>query len=154
MTTSQAASQAPLALPTSSKLLCAVYAVISVAALIATWSQNAAYFDNPGGFLVEFLNDSKVTPASRSLTVDIVLFFLAAAILMVIEARKHGVRFVWLYIVGGMLIAISVTFPLFLIARELRVGRTETTRLGAVDTVLLALFAVVSAGLTVWVDMG
>jgi hypothetical protein len=142
------------ALPTASKVLCAVYAVISLAALIATWSQNAAYFDNPGRFLVDFLNDSKVTPASRSLTVDIVLFFLAAGILMVVEARKHGVKYVWLYILGGFAIAISVTFPLFLIAREMRIGRTEETRLGAVDTVLLAVFAVVAAGLTIWVDMG
>ena len=131
-----------------------MYAVISIAALIATWSQNAAYFDNPGRFLVDFLNDSRVTPASRSLTVDIVLFFLAAAILMVVEARKHGVKFVWLYILGGFAIAISVTFPLFLIAREMRVGRTEETRLAAVDTVLLGVFAVVAAGLTIWVDMG
>jgi hypothetical protein len=129
MTTSQAAT----ALPTSSKVLCAVYGAISIAALIATWSQNAAYFDNPSGFLLDFLNDSKVTAASRSLTVDIVLFFLAAAILMVVEARKHGVRFVWAYILGGFAIAISVTFPLFLIAREIRVGRTEATRLGAID---------------------
>jgi hypothetical protein len=142
------------ALPTASKALCAVYAVISLAALIATWSQNAAYFDNPGRFLVDFLNDSKVTPASRSLSVDIVLFFLAAGILMVVEARKHGVKYVWLYILGGFAIAISVTFPLFLIAREMRIGRTEETRLGAVDTVLLAVFAVVAAGLTIWVDMG
>jgi hypothetical protein len=142
------------ALPTASKALCAVYAVISLAALIATWSQNAAYFDNPGRFLVDFLNDSKVTPASRSLTVDIVLFFLAAGILMVVEARKHGVKYVWLYILGGFAIAISVAFPLFLIAREMRIGRTEETRLGALDTVLLAVFAVVAAGLTIWVDMG
>jgi hypothetical protein len=142
------------ALPTTSKALCAVYAVISIAALIATWSQNAAYFDNPGRFLVDFLNDSKVTPASRSLTVDIVLFFLAAAILMVVEARKHGVKFVWLYILGGFAIAISVTFPLFLIAREMRVGRTEETRLSAVDTAALVVLAVVIAGLTIWVDMG
>jgi Terpene cyclase DEP1 len=141
-------------LPTSSKVLCAVYGVISIAALIATWSQNAAYFDNPGRFLLNFLNDSKVTAASRSLTVDIVLFFLAASILMVVEARKHAVRFVWAYILGGFAIAISVTFPLFLIAREIRVGKTETTRLGAVDTVLLAVFAVVAGGLTIWVDMG
>lgn len=150
MTTSEAATT----LPTSSKVLCTLYGAIAIAALIATWSQNAAYFDNPGGFLLEFLNDSKVTPASRSLTVDIVLFFLAAAILMVVEARKHGVRFVWAYIAGGLAIAISVTFPLFLIARELRVGRTETTRLGAVDTVLLALLAILSAGMTIWVDVG
>ncbi|MDT7792515.1 MAG: hypothetical protein QOD59_1951 [Mycobacterium sp.] len=131
-----------------------MYAVISLAALIATWSQNAAYFDNPGRFLVDFINDSKVTPASRSLTVDIVLFFLAAGILMVVEARKHGVKYVWLYILGGFAIAISVAFPLFLIAREMRIGRTEETRLGAVDTVLLGVFAVVAAGLTIWVDMG
>jgi inner membrane protein involved in colicin E2 resistance len=143
-----------MALPTSSKVLCAVYGAISIVALIANWSQNAAYFDNPGGFLVDFLNDSTVTPASRSLTVDIVLFFLAAAILMVIEARKHGIRFVWAYIVGGLAIAISVTFPLFLIARELRVGRTGTTRLGAVDTVLLAVLAMAAVGMTIWVDMG
>jgi Terpene cyclase DEP1 len=154
MTTTQAASQPPIALPTSSKVLCAVYGAIAIAALIATWSQNAAYFDNPGGFLFDFFNDSKVTPASRSLTVDIVLFLLAAAILMVIEARKHGVRFVWAYIVGGLAIAISVTFPLFLIARELRVGRTETTRLGAVDTVCLGALAVAAVGMTIWVDMG
>jgi hypothetical protein len=147
-------SQAMTALPTSSKVLCGVYAAIALAALVATWSQNAAYLDEPGRFLLDFLNDSKVTPASRSLSADIVLFFLAAGILMVVEARKHGVRFVWAYILGGFAIAISVTFPLFLIARELRVGRTEESRLGAVDTVLLALFAVVAVGLTIWVDMG
>ena len=147
-------SQATTALPTSSRVLCAVYGVISIAALIATWSQNAAYFDNPGGFLLNFLNDSKVTAASRSLTVDIVLFMLSASILMVVEARKHGVRFVWAYILGGLAIAISVTFPLFLIARQIRVGRTETTRLGAIDTVLLAVLAVLAGGLTIWVDVG
>lgn len=156
-TTGQPAGQPALALPTSSKVLCAVYGVIAVAALIATWSQNAAYFASsrdPGRFLVDFLNDSRVTPGSRSLTVDIVLFFLAAAILMVIEARKHGVRYVWAYIAAGYAIAISVAFPLFLIARELRVGRTETTRLGPVDTALLAVLAIVAAGLTIWVDIG
>ena len=141
-------------MPTSSKVLCAVYAAIALIALIATWSQNVAYFDNPGGFLLDFLNDSRVTPASRSLTVDIVLFFLAAAILMVVEARKHGVKFVWLYIAGGFAIAISVTFPLFLIAREIRVSRTDETRLSPFDTAALAVLAVVMVGLTIWVDMG
>ena len=150
MTTSRVAT----VLPASSKVLCTVYGLIAIAALIATWSQNAAYFDNPGRFMIDFFNDSKVTPASRSLTVDIVLFFLAAAILMVAEARKHGVKFVWAYIVGGLAIAISVTFPLFLIARELRVGRTETTRLGVADTVLLAVLAVGAVVMTIWVDMG
>ena len=141
-------------LPTSRKVLCVVYGAIAAAALIATWSQNLAYFDKPARFVLDFLNDSKVTPASRSLTVDILLFFLAAMILMVIEARKHGVKFVWLYIVGGFAIAISVTFPLFLIARELRMGASDAPRLHTTDTILLAVVAVLVAGLTIWVDAG
>jgi uncharacterized protein DUF2834 len=141
-------------LPTSRKLLCVVYGVIAIAALVATWSQNVAYFDHPARSLLDFANDSKVTPSSRSLTVDILFFFFAAAILMVIEARKHGVKFVWLYILGGAAIAISVTFPLFLIARELRMGASDAPSLPARDTILLAVSAVLIAGLVIYADVG
>jgi hypothetical protein len=141
-------------LPSASKALCAVYAVIAVAALVATWSQVAAYFEPPATFSTGFFDDVRVTAASRSLTADALLVFLAAAVLMVVEARKHGIRFVWLYIVGGATIAISVTFPLFLIARELRVATSAPARLGPVDTVALAAFAIVVAALTIWVDAG
>jgi hypothetical protein len=146
-------SQAETGLPTSSKVLCAAYGAIAVAALIATWSQNVAYLHKPSGF-VDFWVATKVNPASRSITVDIILFGLAATVWMVIEARKHGVRFVWLYVVGGGLIAISVTFPLFLIARELRISRTEPTRLGPVDTTALVLFAAASLLFVTWIDVG
>ena len=48
-------------MPVSRKLLCAVYATIAVAALLATWSQNVAYFQNVadlvGGF-GPFLTDT------------------------------------------------------------------------------------------------
>ena len=149
MTTTQAGTT----LPTSSKVLCAAYGVIAIAALIATWSQNLAYFDRGSDFLTAFWNDTKVNPASRSITVDIALFLLAAAILMVIEARKHDVKFVWAYIIGGFLIAISVTFPLFLIAREVRVSRTDPTRLGTGDTIALTLLALFTAAFVIWVDV-
>ena len=140
-------------MPVSRKLLCAVYATIAIAALIATWSQNASYFKNIARFFTDFMADTKVTPASRSITVDILFFFLAAAIFMVIEARKHGVRFVWAYIVGGALIAISVTFPLFLLARELRLATTDGARLKAVDVIPLTLFAALIVGSVVYVDV-
>lgn len=130
---------------TSRKILCGIYAAIAAVALVATWTQNAAYLGDSAGFLKNFLLDLKTTPASRSITVDIVLFFLAAAIFMVIEARKHGVPFVWAYIVGGMLIAISVTFPLFLIARERKLAATEDPGPKTVDVILLVAFAAVAA---------
>lgn len=145
------------AMPTSSKILCAVYAGIALAALVATWSQNLAYLHSPADlmtFVGTFVTDTKVNPASRSITVDILMLFLAAAIFMVIEARKHDVKLVWVYLIGGAFIAISVTFPLFMIARELRICRTDPTRLKPTDVVVLALFAVGLAWLVVWIDMG
>ena len=141
-------------MPTSRKLLCVVYGAISIAALIATWSQNLSYpAGNPAALFINFARDTKVTAASRSITVDILLFALAATVLMVIEARKHNVRFVWLYVLGSFLIAVSVTFPLFLIARELRLGASEQPRLHAVDTILLVLLAIATGALTIWVDV-
>jgi len=131
---------------TTRKILCGIYAAISAAALIATWTQNAAYFGNSAGFLKNFVQDLTITPASRSITVDIVLFFLAAAIFMVLEARKIGVPYVWAYIVGGLLIAISVTFPLFLIARERRLAAGDEPGAKTVDVILLVVFAALAAG--------
>ena len=36
---------------TTRKILCGIYAAIAAAALVATWTQNAAYFGNGTGFL-------------------------------------------------------------------------------------------------------
>lgn len=110
------------------QLFCVFYGLVALTALIMTWSQNLLYFTgpSPAGF-GQYLLELKVNGAARSFTVDIGLFLLAATGLMVIEARKLGVRFVWLYILLGFAIAISVTFPLFLIAREMRLAKTDTT---------------------------
>ena len=138
---------------TAAKVRCGVYAVIAVAALVATWSQNLAY-RGTDSFFSRFLPDTAVTPASRSITADILALFLSVAVLMVLEARKHNVRFVWAYIIGGFVTAISFTFPLFLIARERRLAAegAEAPRLGAVDIALLVVVALVLVGSTLWVD--
>jgi hypothetical protein len=137
----------------SSKVLCFVYGAIAIVALIATWTQNTAYLHaGIGRFFTDFLAGVEVTPASRSIACDILYFFLAAAIFMVIEARKHGIRFVWAYILAGMYIDISVAFPLFLIAREMRTGASDAPRPGAVDTILLGVLAAIMASLTIWID--
>ena len=115
-------------LPLSKKTLCWVYLAIAIAALFGTWSQNIFYLKSdtltsPAYGLVYFVKDTWVNAAARSITIDIILFFLSASIWMVVESRKYRIRHVWAYIVFGCLVAISFTFPLFLIARELRVSR-------------------------------
>jgi hypothetical protein len=141
-------------MPQSRTILCAVYGLIALAALISTWSQNLAYFTSPTDPAagLAFVTDLKVNPAARSVAADIGLIFVAAAIFMVIEARKHGVRFVWAYIVGGLFVAISVTFPLFLIARELRLAAPDANHLRNVDVVLLAALSALVVALTVWIE--
>lgn len=124
--------------------LCVFYGLIALTALVMTWSQNLLYFTgpNPAGFGA-YIADLKISGAARSFTVDIGLFLLAGTGLMVAEARRLGVRFVWLYVILGFAIAISVTFPLFLIAREVRLAKLDaapsTVKLIATDIVGLAI---------------
>lgn len=136
----------------SRRILCAVYAAIALVALIATWSQNIVFFRGGGSF-TGFWEATKANPASRSITVDIALLLLAVAILMLIEARRLGVKYVWAYILGGFVTAISVTFPLFLLARELRLERSDATHLRNVDSILLGVLAGFTLAFTLWVDV-
>lgn len=153
MTTADQADRAS-SVPTSRKVLCVVYGAIAVAALIATWSQTVAYVHSPTDFFVNFWRDTRVTAASRNITADALMLALSAVVLMVIEAAKHNMRFVWLYVVGSFFIAVSVMFPLFLIARELRMGASDAPRLRRTDTILLVVVAVLTVAQTIWVDMG
>ncbi|MGX1810853.1 DUF2834 domain-containing protein [Nocardia sp. NPDC055321] len=130
---------------------CSVYAVIALAGLLATWLPNFGYTFT--GFMDNFMSDLRVTPASRSYTGDLLILALAAVVLMVIEARRHGVKFVWLYIFGGFATAMAFTFPLFLIAREMRMTPADDARVRTVDLALLMIVTVLVAGQLVWVAL-
>src|SRR3546814_21041112 len=97
-------------MPASRKILCIVYGLIALLALAGTWAHNVAYLSR--GFVganVAFWHDTLANPASRSITVDLFFLGLAIFVWMILEARRLGMRGVWLYLVFGMLIAISVT---------------------------------------------
>jgi hypothetical protein len=151
-------------MPRSRQLLCFAYAAIALLALVGTWSHNVAYFrageSAAGGFFLatgRFWLDTLATPASTSITVDLVVLCLALFAWMVLEARRSGVRFVWLYIGLGVLIAISVTFPLYLIAREARLAdrgeATEPLGFRAPDLAALLAIGAGAIALTVWTLM-
>lgn len=132
-----------------------VYGVIALLALIATWNQNLHYFgggEGPVGVLATFWAATFANPAAVSITLDLLFFLLAATIWMVLEARRLDMPYVWLYIVGGALIAISVTFPLFMMMRERRLAKLGHVQpaIGAADLVGLLLVAVPVLGATVW----
>lgn len=110
----------------SRKALCVFYGLIGLTALVGTWGNNLQYASL--GFLganLHFWQETLATPASRSITVDILFLALAVTTWMLLEARRLGIRGVWLNIVFGTLIAISFTFPLFLINRERALARSN-----------------------------
>jgi len=140
------------------RALCILYLAIAVVALIATWRQNLAFTAGTGvGFaesFAQFWLALLVNRATMSITVDIFLFSLAAVVWMALEARRLRVRFVWLYVFFGITIAISVTFPLFPIARERRLAALEAAATEpaptASDKVGIALLTAATFAFAVW----
>jgi Terpene cyclase DEP1 len=111
------------------KFICATYALISLVALPATWINNLAFMTQPQqASFVDFVRAAYVNAAAASLSNDLLLLALAACIFMAIEGRRVGVRYVWLYILLSAIIAISVTFPLFLLARYVMLSREQSDK--------------------------
>jgi hypothetical protein len=103
------------------KLICATYALIAIAALPATWINNLAFMNQPNHSFTDFFVAAYANAAAASLANDLFLLAIAASIFMVVEGKRVGVRFVWLYLLLSGILAISVTFPLFLLARHMKV---------------------------------
>jgi Terpene cyclase DEP1 len=108
---------------TKDKLICATYASIALLALPATWINNIAFMQQPNNSFMDFINAAYVNAAAASLSNDLLFIAVAASIFMAIEGKRVGVRFVWLYLVLSGVIAISVTFPLFLLARQIKIAQ-------------------------------
>src|SRR5262245_21940094 len=60
----------------------------------------------------------------------------------------------WLYLAASYTVAISAAFPAFLIAREIRISKSDAPGLRTLDTILLAVVAILTAVLTIWIDVG
>lgn len=137
------------------RILCWFYALVALAALVATWSQNIAHFQAGRTFL-DYIDDLTLTASSRSFSVDLGFLLLAGVALMVAEARRLAMGWtVWLYVALSFVIAISVTFPLFLIARELRLAKAGPVdggvKLTASDVIGLAVVTAVVLAMSYYI---
>ena len=102
------------------------WGVIAAGALALTWTQNVQWMAaNPDASPLKFVTDGFVNHAAASLSWDLVALTTACVIFMALQAREHGVRHLWAYVLFSFVVAISVTFPLFLWARERAMARAE-----------------------------
>lgn len=92
-----------------------VYLGLSVAGLVGTWIFNALAIVQASNFIGDWIGSG---PAVSSLTVDLLVVAVAGSILIIVEARRLGMKRAWLYVVLSGLTAFAFTFPLFLAMRE------------------------------------
>ena len=97
--------------------LALTYLALAVAGLAGTWYFNALAIIQLRDFIGDLVTSG---PAVSSITVDLLVVAVAGCVLIVAEARRLGMRFAWLYIVGSGLTAFAFTFPLFLAKRQRR----------------------------------
>jgi hypothetical protein len=111
----------------SRKALCVSYGAIGLLAFIGTWGNILGVLGQSGfvGGTLTFWQDVLVNESSRFITVDILFLGLAVVLWMVLEARRLKIPGVWLYVVFGLLIAISSAVPLFMIHREITLAAAE-----------------------------
>lgn len=110
------------------KIICGLYAGIAIIALVATWSNNIAFMLEPENQnTLSFLRALYANGATASITNDLLLYALAGCIFMALEGRRLYMNHVWVYILLSLLIAVSVMFPLFLIARQIKMSQHRVT---------------------------
>lgn len=103
------------------KAECTAYAMLAVAAFIGT--QTVLVKAIQGGVTGRETWDALTgTPIVLFTSIDLVAVFLVALIFMVVEGRRLRVKWWLIYPILSAGIGVSFGFPLFLIARRLRLG--------------------------------
>lgn len=97
--------------------LAVVYSVLALVGLIGTWLFNALAIIQLRDFVGDLVSSG---PAVSSITVDLLVVAVAGSVFVIVEARRLGMRFGWLYVAGAAITAFAFTFPLFLAMRERR----------------------------------
>jgi len=102
------------------------FLIVSIIGLVTAWVFNGIasvtgqdYLDAWFGSAVDWV-----------LSLDILIVAIAGSAFMIFEARKLGMKRVWLYIVLSGVTAFAFTFPLFLAMRERKLAQLESSPTG------------------------
>lgn len=98
------------------------YIVLSIAGLITAWVFNGIAVMNGEDYGAAWTGSA----VDMVLTTDLSIVAIASVIFMITEARRLGMKRVWLYILLSGFTAMAFTFPLFLAMRERALARVES----------------------------
>ena len=105
--------------PKESTLSEKLYLGFALLGLAVTQYFNMQFFgSNAEGGIFGLVLAGYVNPGAASIASDAYVAGLASFLFIFVEAKRLKMRFAWLYILGGAVIAYAFTFPLFLMFRE------------------------------------
>lgn len=104
------------------KTLCAVYAAFAAVALVGTQWTLVAFLRSERNDWSAMTDLLTANPVVGFVGVDLGVVALVAALFMVVEGRRLRLAWWWVYVALVFLVAVSVAFPLFLIARTRRLA--------------------------------
>jgi hypothetical protein len=101
--------------------LAIVYLMIAILGLIGTWTLNIVAITGDSSFFGEWFSNGAAT---QSLQVDLLVLAVASGVFIVIEGRRLGMRWAWLFLPLAAVTAAAFAVPLFLALRERRLTAT------------------------------
>ena len=119
-------------LTSTDKALCAVYAVLGLAALVGTQIALVRHMtQDEGNSFGDALSNTVVNEAATFTVIDLLAVAFVGLVFMIAEGRRLGMRFLWVYVVVTFAVAISVALPAFLIARQFTLAEQRTAAAAA-----------------------
>jgi hypothetical protein len=99
--------------------------VLAGIGLVTAWWFNALAVMKAQDYLAAWFG----TEVDVVLSLDLTIVAIAGVTFMLLEAKKLGMKRVWLYILLSGFTAMAFTFPLFLAMRELKLAKTEPSKI-------------------------
>ncbi|TVL91145.1 DUF2834 domain-containing protein [Streptomyces sp. SAJ15] len=109
------------------RALCVLYGLFALGGCLVMGTMAVVFVvrnadAGPLGVIENFLDDATRTAASRFVYADLVLIWAALGAFMISEARRLGIRHVWAYIVGAPVLALIVSFSVFMCVRQVKLA--------------------------------
>ena len=94
------------------------FLVVAIIGLVTAWVFNAIAVMTGANYLDAWFG----SPVDWVLSLDLLVVAVAGSALMIFEAKRLRIPYVWAYILGSGVTAFAFTFPLFLAMRERRLA--------------------------------
>jgi uncharacterized membrane protein len=93
--------------------------ILSGLGLVTAWTYNGIAVMKSQDYLAAWFG----TEVDLVLSIDLLIVAIAGSAFMVMEAKRLGMRRVWLYIALSGITAMAATFPFFMAMRELKLEK-------------------------------